>query len=52
VNLLLQSFPVGFHTKKPAFFVGTNWVDLGDLQTWLGSQDQFRNYLVGPVACV
>ncbi|KAJ7716983.1 hypothetical protein B0H14DRAFT_3522124 [Mycena olivaceomarginata] len=47
-----KSFPVGFRTKNPAFFVGTDWVDLGDLQTWLGGQDQFRHYLVGPVACV
>ncbi|KAJ7852923.1 hypothetical protein B0H14DRAFT_3865945 [Mycena olivaceomarginata] len=45
-----KSFPVGFRTKNPAFFVGTDWVDLGDLQTWLGGQDQFRHYLVGLVA--
>ncbi|KAJ7710988.1 hypothetical protein B0H14DRAFT_3902691 [Mycena olivaceomarginata] len=45
-----KSFPVGFRTKNPAFFVGTDCVDLGDLQTWLGVQDQFRHYLVGPVA--
>ncbi|KAJ7763248.1 hypothetical protein B0H14DRAFT_2972362 [Mycena olivaceomarginata] len=45
-----KSFPMGFRTKNPAFFVGTDWVDLGDLQTWLGGQDQFRHYLVGPVA--
>ncbi|KAJ7891868.1 hypothetical protein B0H14DRAFT_2687554 [Mycena olivaceomarginata] len=45
-----KSFPVGFRTKNPAFFVGTDCVDLGDLQTWLGGQDQFRHYLVGPVA--
>ncbi|KAJ7679790.1 hypothetical protein B0H14DRAFT_2655643 [Mycena olivaceomarginata] len=37
--------------KTQHSLLGTDWVDLGDLQTWLGGQDQFRHYLVGPV-CV